>query len=290
MPDRSSEDEGKRHERSDYSKAGSLAAAAIRAGDVAALAQVLNDHRGLVINGLYGPPLVESAAELGHARCLAALLAAGMPADSADEMGYTPLMTAAWEGHLEAARLLLDAGADPNAVAEEDGSYGDPDASGQCALYCALYKNHRELVDLLFPITSPELRIRARETCDQRRLCDAEDADDESLSEATIRLFTAAQQGRIDELRAAILAGADLDGMLDPGASNPVLGSTALSFAAGRGQTELVEILLAAGADAGLADHEGRTAADIAEQNGHAELARILRDAARSDGPRSAGS
>jgi ankyrin repeat protein len=46
--------------------------------------------------------------------------------------------------------------------------------------------------------------------------------------------------------------------------------------AAGSGKKELVELLLQAGADPSLSAENGKTAADIARDNGHAELAGAL--------------
>ena len=46
---------------------------------------------------------------------------------------------------------------------------------------------------------------------------------------------------------------------------------TALMFAAAEGQTEVVKLLLAAGADATLKDVDGDTARNFAAQNGHTE-------------------
>ena len=52
---------------------------------------------------------------------------------------------------------------------------------------------------------------------------------------------------------------------------------TALMFAAAEGQTRVVEILLKHGADASLLDADGETALDFAQNNGHTEVARLLK-------------
>ncbi len=248
---------------------------AIAAGDADALAQVFAEWPELGTDFLDGPMLLEQAAELGQVRCVGVLLAAGVPAEYPDELGGTALTSAAWHGHVEVARMLLDAGADPDAAIEEDGSYGDPRASGRCALYCALYKGHDALIALLEPITSPEMRAKAYEAAELRRKWDEEDPP--AFSEATTRLFMAAQQGRLDLLLEALNDSPDVNAILEPDASNRMLGSTPLSFAAGRGILELVQALLDAGADPELKNHNGRTAADFAALNGHDKIAEILR-------------
>jgi ankyrin repeat protein len=53
-------------------------------------------------------------------------------------------------------------------------------------------------------------------------------------------------------------------------------GYTALMIAAGNGFTDAVDALLAAGADRARKMPDGKTAADIARERGHAELAQRL--------------
>jgi ankyrin repeat protein len=53
-------------------------------------------------------------------------------------------------------------------------------------------------------------------------------------------------------------------------------GYTALMIAASNGFAPACEILLAAGADRAMALPDGKTAADIARERGHAELAERL--------------
>lgn len=59
--------------------------------------------------------------------------------DRADHKGYSPLMLAAYHGHVEAVRFLLRAGANP------DGR----DSAGNTVLMGAAFKGHREIVQLL---------------------------------------------------------------------------------------------------------------------------------------------
>jgi ankyrin repeat protein len=50
-------------------------------------------------------------------------------------------------------------------------------------------------------------------------------------------------------------------------------------WASGYGKTDVVRLLLERGADATLKDDRGKTAADIAGEQGHQIVAQVLRDA-----------
>jgi len=58
---------------------------------------------------------------------------------------------------------------------------------------------------------------------------------------------------------------------------------SALHWAAKEGQLETVDLLVKAGVDAEAADMEGRTAADVAREAGHDEVADLLEKAMGED-------
>lgn len=60
-------------------------------------------------------------------------------------------------------------------------------------------------------------------------------------------------------------------------------GFTALMTAASEGLVEVVQLLLDHGADPGLQDKDGDTAISFAQQNGHAEVVRMLANPSTSD-------
>ena len=69
-----------------------------------------------------------------------------------------------------------------------------------------------------------------------------------------------------------------LDQRADPNARQQV-GYTPLMGAASAGREDIVLLLLSRGADKSLVSADGKTAADIAREHGHAELAQRLQDA-----------
>ena len=66
-------------------------------------------------------PALWNFAEKGNLPMCAQLLTRGHPVDLRDpDTGHTPLMFAAFHGHLEVTKLLLDHGADPNKFCGEN--------------------------------------------------------------------------------------------------------------------------------------------------------------------------
>ncbi len=132
-----------------------------------------------------------------------------------------------------------------------------------------------------------------------------EDTGDPDRRDACYRtpLMLAAQSGRLATVRELITAGAGLDlgekgnytalmlaagnghaevvsVLAKAGAKIDVVeitnGWSALIWAANRGHGETVQRLLALGADTGVRDHKGYTAADWARMQGHPRVAAIL--------------
>ncbi|WP_280420841.1 ankyrin repeat domain-containing protein [Nocardia carnea] len=176
-----------------------------------------------------------------------ALLKAGASPEESSEEGTTPLYQAAVNGATDLVRLLLAHGADPNrpsAPVEE----GLP----LCAAACW---NHAGVVSALLAAgADPDL---------------PEPPHPQQQGPGTPPLLWAAGNGHLETVDLLLAAGAD-----------PNIAGTPLTRAARRGCYGIVRSLLAHGAEPGLADHEGNTAATIAADLVGADLIALLADQA----------
>jgi hypothetical protein len=144
----------------------------------------------------------------GKAEVAKVLLDAGADKDAIMPNGCTSLTIASQKGHAGVAKVLLDAGADKEATT----------FNGLTSLYLASCNGHLEVVKLLL-----DAGVDTKATC--------------------------------------------------PG------GYTSLHIASHKGHLEVVKLLLDAGADVGATTPGGRTAIYVASQEGHAEVVKMLLDA-----------
>ncbi|KAJ3699990.1 hypothetical protein LUZ61_003695 [Rhynchospora tenuis] len=89
-----------------------------------------------------------SAVAAGSIQCLQLLIEAGAN-PNINAGGATPLHVAADVGNVEVIRCLLNAGADPNASDDE----------GFKPIQVAALRENREVVEILFPVTSPVSKV-----------------------------------------------------------------------------------------------------------------------------------
>ena len=109
-------------------------------------------REALIVELVAAPVLpfsLDEAAYYGDLAALRAALDAGGDVDAWNGGYRTALMVAAGEGHAEAARLLLDAGADPNAVAGFEGARYEMTMSLNRPLHDAAAGGHAEIVAML---------------------------------------------------------------------------------------------------------------------------------------------
>lgn len=183
--------------------------------------------------------------------------------------GLSPALFAAYYHRPDILRALIGAGA-PLDVFEAA-------ATGEVAALRGWLDRDPALVQAHSPDGYAPLGLAALfgRTQAARLLLDAGAAvDAPSRGAAPVRPLHSAVSGLHRDLAALLLeAGADVN-------DAQTGGLTPLMLAALRGDTELAELLLAHGAQAGATDEEGRTAADLAAEDGHAALVARLREAA----------
>ncbi|XP_043224289.1 ankyrin repeat and SAM domain-containing protein 6-like [Amphibalanus amphitrite] len=201
-----------------------------------------------------------AAAAHGNNSVLRLLLDRGAALDvQLPELGLNALMLAAVGGHRSTCRILLEAGADPNAH----------NTLGMTALDMARVAGHRQVVRVLEDSTeeaedtgdSTDLHeaVRRRDLTLATQLLSADPgAANRVRSESGAPLTLAALAG--DTPMAALLLrhGAVVD------QPEPTTGWTPLMHAVFHNHPEMVKLLLSSGADANVRDHKGCTAFDLA--------------------------
>lgn len=192
---------------------------------------------------------LHSAAEQGFPAVVELLLKNDAGINARDRGGQTPLVRAIRKGQTATVRLLLEQGADPNAL----------DATGQSALFWAVAGKQAPLVGLLLEHQAAvDARITAPDpegdwTVLFRAVWDGEAALTRQLLDAGADLNARAASG-ITPVHEAVLKNmpATLRALLERKPEVNVRdsgGNTPLHYAMEAGALELVEALLAAGAD-----------------------------------------
>jgi ankyrin repeat protein len=184
------------------------------------------------------------AASAGDASGVADALEAGAAIEARDAHDRTALLIAAAEDHLDVARLLVERGADVNALDDRhDTPWLVTGVTGSVAM-----------LEALLP-ANPDLTIRNRY--------------------GGVSVIPASERGHVDYVRRVVQTDIDLNHVND-------LGWTALLEAVILGDgdephQQIVQILLEAGADPSIADHDGVTALQHAEAKGQTAVAQLLR-------------
>lgn len=189
--------------------------------------------------------LLRAAAE-GDADRVAVALRAGGDIESRDDRGRTPLLLASAADNVEVARLLVDLGADPDAQDDQqDSPWLVTGVTGSVAMLEALLPAH------------PDLALRNRF--------------------GGVSVIPASERGHVDYVRRVVTTGIDVNHVND-------LGWTAMLEAIVYGDgtaayQEIIGILLNAGADPRIADNDGVTPLQHAQDRGFGAIADMLQGA-----------
>jgi len=218
------------------------------AGDVAQVETLL--AAGVYVNAPddYGTTPLHYAAQDGYADVVKLLIEAGASLDTRAEDGSTALLLAMGNerGDLEPAKLLLQAGADPNI----------PNRYGRTPLFWVVTNGQAELVRLLLQAGA-----------------DVHATTDAGNPPVQIAAFA----GLPEVLTLLIDAGAPVN-------VQDQVGDTPLHDAALQGRVAAAQALIAAGARVNTANNAGHTPLDLARQHGHGGVAQVLRAAGGRQG------
>ena len=173
-------------------------------------------------------------------------------------------MLASANGHLDAVRALLAAGADPwlrNDCHKDSHTYARE--SGHEAVLLVLSECQ------LRASRAAEAERNAREEAERLRAEAAEASARSLAAERSAKLLAAAKAGDAAALESVLAAGVDVD-------TTDRFGQTALITAAYRGDVACVRLLLSAGADASLCNSARKSALAYATERGHKAVVALL--------------
>eukprot|EP00435_Cladocopium_sp_Y103_P062025 s1576_g23.t1 len=212
-------------------------------GDSVALERLLQHPRDPNVKDRCGLTPLHRAAWNGHVEPMRLLLEAGAQKDAptTGNLAMSPLHLAARSGCLDAVRFLLEAGADNTPIAD----------SGATPLLLAACDGHLDIVRLLVEFGA-----------------DKEQAD----ISATTPLWLAAQEGHGDIVRFLIDVGANKN---QTALSD---GSTPLHVAAAKGHLNIVRMLIQSGANKDSPTDFGSTPMHCAVLEAHADIVSLLID------------
>ncbi|XP_026152159.1 ankyrin repeat domain-containing protein 50 [Mastacembelus armatus] len=235
-----------------------LLASAAHEGSANVVELLLTRGSDALISDHQGQTPLTLASRQGHVKVLSVLLEwtksqerekGVQMMEHVDNEGWTALRSAAWGGHNEAVRLLLDAGADVDGC----------DAEGRTALRAAAWGGHEEIV-----LTLLEYGAQVNK------------AD----SNGRTPLIAAAYMGHHEAVEILLEHNAEVD--LADGDGRTALSVAALCVptAAGiKGYGEVANLLLEHGADPGHRDHDGMTPLLLAAYEGHDDVVELLLEA-----------
>lgn len=205
-----------------------------------------------------GTPLMRAAYN-GHLETVKLLINKGADVNIQNAAGTTALMKAAYKGHLEIVKFLIDNNANINLKEQH----------GATALIKGVAQGHTEIVKLLLS-KGADVNVADAYNCEDN-VCFHE-------PEGT-SLESAVHHGNTEMVKLLLNNGADVNFHLDFKQPSCWWCGTALTRAVYTGNYEIVKLLIDKGANVNEQDSYGRTPLYIADDENYAEIAELLRQA-----------
>lgn len=186
------------------------------------------------------------AARRNDTAVLRQALQTSIPVDCRNDQKQTPLLVATMHNSVDTARLLIEAGADVNA---QDDRQDSP-------LLYAGAEGRTEILALILK-ARPNFKVYNRF--------------------GGTALIPACERGHVEAVHLLVKTPVDLNHLNRLGSTTRV--ETVILGQGGPRHQDIVRLLIEAGADPDLADNEGVTALQHAQQRGHREIEALLREA-----------
>ena len=210
--------------------------------------------RKLLLSPLY------IACKNGHVDAARLLLDIGAEVNWANKNGHTPLFVACEHGHIDAARLLLEKGAEKKRASK----------NGETPLWIACQKGHFAVATLLLDNGAAVDRANKNGTTPlsiAKQNCHSYIVG--LLEEHLYPLLAAAKTGDVDAMARLLDGGAEINQATENG-------TTPLWIACENGHVDAARMLLDKGAEIDRANDEGSTPLDIAKRRQYHALVALL--------------
>lgn len=227
---------------------------AVLAGDVERIKFLIKKGADINARDAQGYAPIQTAARNRRPDLVAALADLGADLDAPDSDGMTPLIHAAMRNHVPTVKMLLSRGAD---IERANGK-------GYPPLALSIAENKFEVAKALMEAGAVIDKPSGPEGLTPLMVAVSQ------VSPGEGGMFLPGSTRPIDVARELIKRGANVNAQTQHGV-------TPLMIAAARNVTPMIGLLVQANADAALKSNEGKTALQIAEQNGSEQAAKALR-------------